>query len=300
MLTTYRPHIEIIQRADLQPSTKAQYIKAIDRLIEARVDPRNRDQLIRYASELPTSSKSFLGSALNILYKDLANTLKASANRDNLADVQATLLNIEAMSEILKVSRPKGEKSHIWLTPEQVTQLTALPDRTTVQGRRDWIVLSLLLCGLRREEVATITFDRVQKRPMTNGQLRTVLEVTGKGAKNRTVPIQPMIAKRLEEWRAEVGDGLIARAVNKSGTVNGSLSGKSVYSIVQKYGALIELPQLQPHDLRRTFAQAGWHGTHDLLLVMTQLGHEDPETTRDYLDLHVSLDTTISDFMTLS
>jgi site-specific recombinase XerD len=53
--------------------------------------------------------------------------------------------------------------------------------------------------------------------------------------------------------------------------------------IVKRRGADIGLPELAPHDLRRTFAQAVWKATHDLIVVQELLGHKDVNTTRRYL-----------------
>jgi site-specific recombinase XerD len=289
-----------IDRADLQPTTRIKYKRAISLLLSAGVNPLNYDALQSYADSLSNSSRGFLKAALKVTISEEVNRIKAQATPGNMQAIQALVARIEAMDSTIKVHQPKGEKSHLWLTPEQVEQLTSLPDRSTVQGRRDWIILALLLSGLRRQEVATITFDRLQRRPMSNGQLRAVLDVTGKGAKDRTVPIKPLLEKYLTEWHTEIGDGCIARAINKSGRINGSLSTNAIYDIVQRYGAMIGLPDLQPHDLRRTYAEIGWINTHDLVLVSTLLGHSDTATTQKYLNLKVNLDRTISDFVPLS
>lgn len=288
-----------IDRADLQPSTKAKYTSAIENMLLADIDPFDFDALSAYADSLSSSGRGFLKAALKIVTQGELTRIKASATPENISVIQALVARLEAMDETIKVHQPEGEKSHLWLTPEQVEELTALPDRSTIQGRRDWLVLALLLSGLRREEASTITFDRLTRQPMSNGQQRGVLDVTGKGAKDRIVPIQPLLEQRLRDWQQEAGDGNILRSINKAGAVNHSLSTQAIYDIAQKYGAMIGLPELQPHDLRRTYAQIGWDNTHDLTLVMTLLGHSDPQTTIDYLNLKVKLDQTISDFVPL-
>jgi site-specific recombinase XerD len=253
-----------------------------------------------YAEGLSNSSRAFLKAALRVSVEEEVNRMKAQATPENITAIHALIARIDSMNTTIKVHRPKGKKSHLWLTPKQVEQLTSLPDRSTVQGRRDWIVLALLLSGLRREEAATLTFDRLKRRPMSHGQMRAVLDVTGKGAKDRTVPIQSMLEQRLNEWHQEAGDGYITRAINKAEKINGSLSPNAIRDIVMHYGSMIDLPELQPHDLRRTYAMIGWNNTHDLILVMTLLGHSSPTTTKKYLNLEVNLDQTISDFVPLS
>ncbi len=289
-----------LDRADIQPSTRIKYHRALDNMLAAGVDPFDYDRLSAYADSLSPSARGFLKAALKLSIDEKLTRIKSRATPQNIAAVQAFVARVEAMGKTIKIHESEGEKSHLWLTPEQVKQITSLPDWNTVQGRRDWLVLALLLSGLRREEVASLTFDHLTKQPMSNGQMRAVLDVHGKGAKDRVVPIQSLLAWRIQYWKSEAGDGRVVRAINKGGKINGSLSTQAIYDIVAKYGAMIGLPQLQPHDLRRTYAQIGWDNTHDLVLIMTLLGHTNPETTRRYLNLKVNLDETISDYVPLS
>ena len=56
-------------------------------------------------------------------------------------------------------------------------------------GKRDAVVLGLLLgAGLRRSEAVALTFAAVKVQPVA-ARMRTVLAVKGKGAKDRVVPI---------------------------------------------------------------------------------------------------------------
>jgi site-specific recombinase XerD len=291
----------IIDASPLSDRTRIQYKRALDRMTQAGIDPRNSIQLGLYAASLPASSRAFLKAALNVVFASTATRLKAGANRDNLADVQASLLNLDAMNEAIQTRRDKGKKTSIWLTLNQVEQITALPDRKTSRGRRDWIVLSTILgAGLRRSEMASLTFGSLKRQPKKNGQLRGTLEIHGKGDKYRSVPIKPLLEERIEEWHKEVGDGRIARAINRHGTINGSLSGHAVNDIVAKYGAMIGLPELEAHDLRRTWAQVGINSGIPIQQISKLLGHASIKTTQDYLDLSIDIETTVSDFMPLS
>jgi site-specific recombinase XerD len=293
-------HYVIIDSANLQPTSKEKYKREIDKLMDANIDPLDRPALASYAASLPHSRRAVLKAVLNLLYQDTQTDLEASATPDNLSAIQSRLLNLKAMTKTIKVSKPKGEKAHLWLSKEQVEQITSLPDRSTPAGRRDWLVLAVLLgAGLRRSEMTSITFDSLKRQPMKNGQMRAVLEVRGKGAKDRVVPIQPLLEKRLKEWHQETGEGYIARAVNKSGTINGSLSDHAVNDIVKKYGALIDLPELEAHDCRRTFAQLGYYAGVPIEQISKVLGHESIQTTMSYLGLSIDIDNSVSDFIPL-
>jgi site-specific recombinase XerD len=293
-------HYAIIDSANLQPTSKEKYRREIDKLIKADIDPLDRPALAAYAVSLPHSRRAVLKAVLNLLYQDSQTELEASATPDNLHAIQSRLLNLKAMTKTIKVQKPKGEKAHLWMSGAQVEQITSTPDRSTPAGRRDWIVLAVLLgAGLRRSEMASITFDSLKRQPMKNGQMRAVLSVRGKGAKDRVIPIQPLLEQRIREWQKEAGAGFIARAVNKSGTINGSLSDHAVNDIVKKYGAMIGLPELEAHDCRRTFAQLGYYAGVPVEQISMVLGHESIETTMDYLGLDINIDSTVSDFIPL-
>ncbi len=277
------PHYAIIDRADLQPSTKHQYTREIDKLIASRVDPRNRNQLADYAAQLSSSSKSFLKAALSLLFADTITSLKASARVDNLAEVQAALLNIEAMDETIKVHQPDRERTPHWLTQAQVNQITAM----ALQSTRDYIVLAVLFgAGLRRKELEELTFDSLSQIDNKN-----VLTIRGKGDKVRVIQIASALASHLREWKTITGGGNVARSINKAGKLGDTLSDKGIFDIVRKYGSMIGTPDLDPHDCRRTYGRLLYEATgHDIIRVMHMMGHADVSTTQEYIGLNISLD----------
>jgi site-specific recombinase XerD len=90
------------------------------------------------------------------------------------------LLNNEAFRAIRKlaaeglaaaIGRVKGAKRHgtrtgNWLTQAQAEQMLALPNRQSNQGKRDRVLLCLLIgCGLRREELALLSVDHIGVTP---------------------------------------------------------------------------------------------------------------------------------------
>jgi site-specific recombinase XerD len=293
-------HYAIIEATDLAATTKRQYCLAIDRMIAAHVDPRDIEALTKYAHGLKTSSPAFLKSALLLLFTDYANRLKSSATPENLAEVQAVLLNIEAMMNTIKIKKSKGTRTHVWLTAEQIEQLTALPDRATMKGKRDWIVLATLLAtGARRDELSNLTSDALKSQPVKNG-VRYVMEILGKGSKSRIVPVSRMYADHLKEWIALVGAGRIARSIDRVGRIGESLSGKSINEIVGEYGTMIGVPELQSHDCRRSFAMIGLNEGIPIEQISVVLGHGNISTTQKYLNLKLNLIDTISDYIPLS
>ena len=204
------------------------------------------------------------------------------------------------MRDTVKVKQHKGTKAHTWLSQAQVRDITALCGNN-LEGKRDWIVLGLLLgAGLRREELVSLTFDALKQQPTKNGKMRYVLEVKGKGAKDRVVPISRLLADRLQEWREIVGGGLVARSLGRKKELGESMSAVAVFQIVRKYGKMINMPELSPHDLRRTYAHLGYDAGIPITQIKELLGHASVATTQKYLDLSLDLDNTASDFVPLS
>ena len=73
---------------------------------------------------------------------------------------------------------------------------------------------------------------------------------------------------------------LIARSMGQSKTLGGSISSVPLFGIVRKYGRKIGLPDLAPHDLRRTYAQLGYDAGIALTQISNLLGHSSIKTTQ--------------------
>jgi len=287
-----------IELADLADSTRYQYRKAIRNAVEAGVNLADADQLAAYAQGLKKSSRAFLKSALRLWSNGIVSKAKAGATPDNVNAVQATVYRVEALQEAITVKDDQGQKAHIWLSQAEVKTLLGTCNAKTIQGRRDRVVLALLVgAGLRREELANLTFDDIKQQPV-KGKVRTVLDVTGKGAKDRTIPVSDALAALLDEWAGAVGSrGYVARSVSKGGAVGDSISAVGIFHIVNSAGQEIGQPELAPHDLRRTYAQIGYEAGVPITQISKLLGHANIATTQRYLNLDLDLDTTISDFV---
>jgi integrase len=84
-----------------------------------------------------------------------------------------------------------------WLTREQAKQLLAVPDRSTLRGKRDYVILALLTgCALRRNELATLDIETIQLR-----EGRWVLaDLEGKGRRVRTVAVPVWVKHGTNAW----------------------------------------------------------------------------------------------------
>lgn len=66
-------------------------------------------------------------------------------------------------------------------------------------------------------------------------------------------------------------------------TVNGSLSPSAIRDIVAHYARLIGVPNLAPHDLRRTCARLAREGGAPIETIQATLGHASIQTTERYI-----------------
>lgn len=144
---------------------------------------------------------------------------------------------------------------------------------------RDRAMLELLYaCGLRASEVCTLRIDDLKP---TLG----VIIVTGKGNKQRMVPIGKPAQKAVEEYmkrcrptlaRAKSGDTLL---LSRSGR---PLERVAVWQLVKKNAKAAGLNKVHPHALRHSFATHLLSGGADLRVVQELLGHADIGTTEIY------------------
>jgi site-specific recombinase XerC len=91
----------------------------------------------------------------------------------------------DSLTDIPNISQ-KGTRLGNWLTREQAKDLLSVPDRSPLKGKRDYVILALLVgCALRRNELAELDIAIIQQR-----EGRWVLaDLEGKGRRVRTVAI---------------------------------------------------------------------------------------------------------------
>lgn len=301
-LTIHTPAVyDALELSNLAPSTKIKYRRTWENALAAGVDLTDPDAIIEYASALSVTGRRYLSAMMKIQLDTLERRIKGSVDPSRVdagdaAQIQALLWNIEALrsarSEI-SADEPEGKTVHIWLTQQQVEQITAMPFRATqkdLKAHRDYIVLAVLLgAGLRRKEMSELTFDALRQVPHA-GEIRDVLQIWGKGAKNRVVMISPTLASHIREWERITGGGQIARSIHKSGKLGDSLSEFGIFEIVREYGGLIGVPELAAHDCRRSYGRLIYEETGgDIMFVKNILGHESVKTTTRYIGLDLDL-----------
>ena len=170
-----------------------------------------------------------------------------------------------------------------------VAQIASLMDAVTgddPSSRRDRAVLELLYgTGCRISEAGSLSLPDVD---LHDGLVR----VTGKGAKERIVPLGRCAAEALQRWLAPAGRGALepdrwarrgdAEAVflNRRG---GRLSRQGLWLVVRRAGEAAGIgPLLTPHGLRHSCATHMLDGGADIRYVQEMLGHASISTTQIY------------------
>lgn len=300
ILSTHNPaqrYLDAIERnPDLLPTTKRQYARAVERAVRDGINMNDPIALRDYGQTISVSSALYLRGAISSWADrvQLAIESQVQPSPTSVAEAQAAIMRLNALARAIRTRGQTGEKAHLWLSVHETRRLLHMPDASTLKGMRDKVCLTMLVgAGLRRNEAAQITWAQFLRQ----GD-RWVLSVQGKGKKNRVVPIADNMAHILHAWqRMSSYDGRILRRLYKGNRLGESLGFTSIYNIVQYYGNLIGHENLQPHDLRRTYAQIGYESAIPLTQISKLLGHSSLTVTQTYLNIDLNLEETISDFV---
>lgn len=162
---------------------------------------------------------------------------------------------------------------------EQLVKVLEEPSEEFAIERDAMVVLMLYACGLRRSELATLTLESVNLQGGT-------VKVTGKGAKERLVPLLPETAARLEHYlRVREGEKICEDDKNCLFLSNKGkrLSAMGVYTIVRGYLSLAGVQgKRSPHVLRHTFATHLMQHGASVRVVQQLLGHASLAATQIY------------------
>ncbi|MFQ5433731.1 MAG: tyrosine-type recombinase/integrase [Anaerolineae bacterium] len=223
--------------------------------------------------------------------------------------------------ERVKGVKQAGVRAGNWLTKEEAEKLVNTPvyrwqreEIPVLKAVRDQAILAVMIgTGLRRSEVAGLTWEQIQQR---DGRW-AIIDLMGKRGRVRSVGIPPWVKVALDRWGQASGvyNGRIFRALNKDGGLAGSvrtkgghrtdgnLTPQAIYNVVKEHVLAAGYynrkgePALAAHDLRRTAAALALKGGADLRQIQQMLGHAGITTTERYLEPMRSLQVTAGDFI---
>jgi site-specific recombinase XerD len=198
--------------------------------------------------------------------------------------------SIGIATRVLAIPIKREDKKLIgYLTRTEMQALLAAPDQSKWAGRRDHTLrLTLYNSGARVSEITALTCQHVCFGASTFVQL------TGKGRKERTVPLWPTTSQVLKTWFAELG-AQADRIVFPSAKGK-ALSRDGVDYLLQQaiQRALPACPSLatkniSPHVIRHTTAMHLLQAGVDIATIALWLGHESIETTHVYLETDLAM-----------
>jgi integrase len=136
--------------------SKRNYAKALDDLFAFSASrPLSRALLMEYRTTIDHLSPSTINVRLSAIRK-----LVGEAQRNGMIGLEEAA----NLSDVPNV-RQKGTRLGNWLTREQAKELLAVPDRSTLKGKRDYVIIALLVgCALRRQELASLNIEAIQLR----------------------------------------------------------------------------------------------------------------------------------------
>ena len=268
------------------PHSRRNYARALDDLFAFSAGRLlTRNLLMEYRASIESLSASTINVRLSAIRKMVS---EARANGMLSAEDAANLTGIPNI-------RQRGTRLGNWLTREQAKELLAVPDRSTLKGKRDYVILALSVgCALRRQELASLAVETIQLR-----EGRSVLaDLEGKGRRVRTVAV-PVWVKHGVNARmtaAAIQEGLLMRSIQKGGgKVGNSLSDWAVWSVVEQSAKQISIERFGAHDLRCTCAKLCRKSGGDLEQIKFLLGHSSIQTTERYLGSEQELAIAVND-----
>jgi integrase/recombinase XerC len=169
------------------------------------------------------------------------------------------------------------------LTPEAAQQTAALSLEFASDwtGLRDRAVLTLLYaCGLRISECLSLTPRSFAQSP---------LMITGKGGKQRVVPVLAAARDAVQAYVAAVPFALAEGEPLFRGAKGGALSARIVQLLMEKLRGALSLPDTAtPHALRHSFASHLLGNGADLRVIQELLGHASLSTTQVYTEVNTN------------
>ncbi len=176
-----------------------------------------------------------------------------------------------------------------YLSREEVAAILAAPDASTWSGRRDRILFALLYnTGARVSEIVALRRSDIRLDASRSVQL------TGKGRKQRVVPLWNSTAKQLCEWVKELDsapethvfpnrDG---RPLSRSG-VEQRL--RQAVLLAAASCATLRTKRPSPHTFRHTTAMHLLQAGVNITVIALWLGHESTETTHQYVEADLAM-----------
>jgi integrase/recombinase XerD len=176
------------------------------------------------------------------------------------------------------VSPQAEQKLPRFLSQEEVERLLTAPDTASPEGVRDRAMIELLYAtGLRVSELVGLTKSSVD---LDGG----VLSCTGKGSKQRRIPVGRSALAWLQKYEAARRSLLAGRESQRLfvGYLGRPITRQGFYKTLAAHAERVGVDGVTPHVLRHSFATHLLEHGADTRSVQAMLGHADLATTQIY------------------
>jgi integrase/recombinase xerD len=172
------------------------------------------------------------------------------------------------------------------LSTAEVDRLEASIDLSKWEGQRNRAIIEVLFsCGLRVSELVNLKLSNLYVE-------EKFVRVTGKGDKERLVPISNRALDELNAWFADRNAMRIKAGeedyvfLNRRGV---HLTRTMILIMIKRQAVAAGITKtISPHTLRHSFATALLEGGADLIAIQAMMGHEDIATTEIYTHIDTS------------
>ncbi len=268
------------------------YLKIERGLSENTIENYQRDvhKLIQYllavqSDELPISIEKEM---LSQFVYELGKTVSARSQARIISGLNSffsylVFEDYRSANPMELIESPKlGRKLPDTLSLDEINELIKAIDLSKPEGERNRAMLETLYgCGLRVSELINLQISDLFFE-------EDFIKVTGKGDKQRFVPISPLNKKYIGIYRHQVRvhqkiqkgyeDILF---LNRRGK---GLSRAMIFTIIRQLGEKIGLKKvISPHTFRHSFATHLLENGADLRAIQQMLGHESITTTEIYM-----------------
>jgi integrase/recombinase XerD len=261
----------------LSPNSVDAYINDITKLANFFSDKNNNTEPEKISREnlsdflqftgrlgLHPRSQARLISAIKAFYKYLILEDFIKANPSSLLESPRT-----------------GRKIPEYLSVEEIDTLIAAIDLSTPEGERNKAIIETLYgCGLRVSELTGLKISEVFYKD-------EFVKVTGKGNKQRIIPLGESAAKQLQLYINNVRVHITPAKGNEDyiflNNRGRKLSRVMIFIIIKNLCERVGIKKnVSPHTFRHSFATHLIEGGADLRAVQDMLGHESITTTEIY------------------
>lgn len=181
------------------------------------------------------------------------------------------------------IESPKiGRKLPDVISTEEIDEIIAAVNLSKAEGERNRAIIETLYgCGLRVSELIDL---KISDLFFEEG----FIKVTGKGNKQRFVPVSPYTQKFINIYKEEMRPNLpIIKAASDTLFLNrrgNQLTRAMIFTIVRQLAEKAGIQKkISPHTFRHSFATHLLENGADLRAIQQMLGHESITTTEVYM-----------------